>query len=245
MKAFLTLTWTETKLMFREPAAVFFTIIFPLMLLVIFGSALGNDVTEGWGPYGAMDVSVPGYFAMIIGTVTLMSVPIVISEYRHNGILRRLRATPLHPFAIIAAHAILNFALAIIGFALLYIGGRILYNLMVPERPLQLIAMITLSYLAFITLGFTIGSLFKSPRTANVVGNVVYFPQLFLSGAAFPREMFSDTMRKWTEWLPMTQVANVIKSSWHGDPLSMTSVAYLAIMMVVLTVFATRIFTWE
>lgn len=245
MTAFPTLTWTETKLLFREPAAVFFTLVFPFMLLVIFGSIYGNDSDSGWNGVGAMDITVPGYFGMIIGTVTLLSIPIVISEYRSNGVFRRLRATPLHPMSIIAAHTVINLVMTTAGFVLLYIGGKAMFGLMTPVYPGRLIVVLVLSYVAFAVLGFVIGSTFRTPRTAQVVGNVIYFPQLFLSGATLPREMFSENLRSWTEWMPMVQMANLIKQAWHGDDISTGSIAYLLVMTAISSVIAVKVFQWE
>ncbi len=70
------MTWVEFKLFLREPIGAFFKLVFPLMLLVIFGSIFGNKPEAIMGGLGSMDVSTPAYIAMIIGTVGLMSGPI-------------------------------------------------------------------------------------------------------------------------------------------------------------------------
>lgn len=245
MKAFLAVTVTEFKLLLREPAAVFFTLVFPLMLLVLFGSIFGNDPGSGWDGYGAMDLAVPAYIGMIIGTVSMMSMPIVISEYRQRGIFRRLQATPLRSGTIIAAHTTLNLILTVIGVILLFVGGVMLYDLISPAEPLRLVGGTTLSYLSFAAFGFLIGGAFGTARTAQVAGNVIYFPQLFLSGAAFPRELFPETLKSITEWLPMTQLVLVIQNAWLGEPLQWTSVLYLAVMGLACAALAARLFRWE
>lgn len=245
MTAFPTLTWTETKLLFREPAAVFFTLVFPFMMLLIFGGIYGNDPANGWNGLGGMDISVPGYFAMIFGTVTLLSIPIVIAEYRSNGIFRRLRATPLHPGSIIGAHSLINLVLSALGFLILFVGGKLLFNLMTPEKPFALVLVLILCYVAFAVFGFVIGSAFRTSRTAQVVGNVIYFPQLFLSGATMPREMFSGNLRSWTEWMPMTQMANLIKQAWHGQDIANGSIVYLLVMTILGSMIAVKVFRWE
>lgn len=245
MRGFLTLTWTEFKLFLREPAAVFFTLAFPLMLLFMFGSIFGNDPSADLGGRGGVDNSVPGYLAMIIGTTTFMSIPIVISEYRNQGIFRRLRATPLNPLAIIGAQVVIYFVMTLLGFILLYIGGKIVFDLATPEQPFKLLAVILLSFLSLAAMGFAIGAFFKTSRTANVVGNIVYFPQIFLAGAALPREIMSDTLRKWTEWLPMTQVVNMTKAAWFSAPIEWWSILYVAGLGLVCLVISVKVFKWE
>ena len=79
MRGFQQLTWTELKLFLREPAAVFFTIAFPLMLLFVFGGIFGNEPTDWIGTLGSVDISVPGYMGLIVGTTAFLSIPIIIS----------------------------------------------------------------------------------------------------------------------------------------------------------------------
>lgn len=245
MRGFFTLAKTEFVLFMREPAAMFFTLVFPLMLLVIFGGIYGNEPQDWMDGMGSVDVSVPGYMGMIIGTTTIMSIPIIISEYRHKGIFRRLRATPIHPLAIIGAQALIYLILTAIGFVVLYVAGKLIYDLMTPERPFALIGVLLVSFLTMASMGFMIGSYFKSPRTTNVVGNIIYFPQIFLAGAAIPREIFSDRLRQWTEWMPMTQVINLIKAAWWGETLVWWNLIYLLAIGAVCMVISTRIFRWE
>lgn len=245
MKPLLMLTKTEFRLYMREPAALFFTLVFPLMLLVIFGSVFGNDPADGFNDQGAMDIAVPGYGGMIIGTTAFMSIPIVISQYRQNGIFRRMRATPVKPYAIIISQMIVNLALTLAGLALLYIGGKILYDLKTPELPGVLLGTILIGFLSLASVGFLIGSLAGTSRTASVIGNIVYFPQLFLSGAALPREMFSDSLRKWTEFLPMTQLNNAMKDAWLYRETNLTSLAILAAIGITAAVISARVFSWD
>ncbi|MCB9423235.1 MAG: ABC transporter permease, partial [Ardenticatenaceae bacterium] len=68
MKALTKMTWVELKLKLREPVGTFFTLVFPLLLLFLFGSIYGNEPTPFLNGRGNVDNSVPGYIAMIIGT---------------------------------------------------------------------------------------------------------------------------------------------------------------------------------
>ncbi|VAW30130.1 hypothetical protein MNBD_CHLOROFLEXI01-3545 [hydrothermal vent metagenome] len=81
MRSFLKLTFVQLKLFTREPAAFFFTLIFPLLLLVMFGLIFGNDplpAEAGFGiaGYGYIDTVVPALTALIIGTVALLGLPV-------------------------------------------------------------------------------------------------------------------------------------------------------------------------
>src|SRR4030066_1480863 len=112
MKSLFKMTWMETKLFLREPVGAFITLVFPLMMLFLFGSMYGNTPTPMFGGRGTVDISVPSYTAMIIATSGLMSITITMAAYRENGVLRRLRTTPLSPLTILFAQVIVAFCLA-------------------------------------------------------------------------------------------------------------------------------------
>ena len=76
IKTLWKMTWVETKLFLREPMAAFFTLAFPLMVLFLFGGIYGNEPNEMFGGRGTVDMLVPAYMGMIIGTVGLMFVTI-------------------------------------------------------------------------------------------------------------------------------------------------------------------------
>jgi len=245
MKSLIALTRTELKLYLREPAAFFFTLVFPLMLLVLFGSIFGNDPEDGFDGVGPMDASVPAYCGLIIATTAFMSLPIVISTYREQGIYRRMRATPVKPIMIILSQLIVNLLLTILGLILLFIGGKLLYDLRTPEQPLMLMAMVLIGFLSMSAIGFLIGGWSPTARTAQVIGNIVFFPQLFLSGAALPRELFPDALQTWTAWLPMTKMIDTMKDAWNSDQVSVTGIIALIAIGVVAAAISSRVFSWE
>jgi ABC-2 type transport system permease protein len=245
MTPLIALIRTELKLNLREPLAAFFTLVFPLMILVMFGSIFGNAPGEGSDGWGAMDLSVQGYFAMVIGTVTLLGLPVIVSAYREYKIFRRMRATPLQPISIILAHSAVQLIMTALGLTILLIAGRILYDLRMPENSAGVILGVLVSFLAFASIGFLIGGVAGTSRTAQVIGNVFYFPQLFLAGAAMPREFFPESLRAWTAWLPMTQVVDVIKGPWKGEPVSVAALGVLIVIGVACAFVSSRVFRWE
>jgi ABC-2 type transport system permease protein len=246
MRGFTTLIYSEIRLFLREPAAVFFTLAFPLMLMFIFGSIFGNDPDPQFGGWGNMDVSVQGYFALIIGTTTLIGLPVTIASYREQGVLRRLRATPLHPAAVILANIIVGGLASAAGTLLLVVAGKIFFDLRLPEQPFSLVLAWLLAFGSFSTFGFILGGVFPTARTAQAVGSALYFPQMFLSGAAgIPRDLFSTTLRRVTEPLPMTQIVNLVGGLWRGDGWSIVATFTLLGIGVASTLVAIKVFRWE
>ena len=109
MKSLLKMTWMETKLFLREPVGAFFTLVFPLMFLFLFGSIYGNVPQKEFNGQGTVDISVPAYTAMIVATTGLVGLTITMAAYRENGILRRLRTTPINPLVVLMAQVIVLF----------------------------------------------------------------------------------------------------------------------------------------
>src|SRR5690606_12474528 len=115
MNSFWKLTWVEFKLNLREPMAMFFTLSFPVMLLVLFGSMYGNEPQEFLGDFGQVDLSVPGYIGMIVGTIGMLGLPVTLASYRQQGILRRFQATPLRPIVVSCAQVAVHVLMTALG----------------------------------------------------------------------------------------------------------------------------------
>ena len=247
MKSLLKMTWVEAKLFFREPVGAFFTLAFPLMMLFLFGSIYGNEPTPMFGGYGTIDISVPAYTAMIVATTGLMGLTITMAAYREKGVLRRLRTTPISPLVVLAAQVIVLFLMTTFGMALLVVAGKLVYHMRFEGNALSVLAGFTLSSLSFFAIGFVLAGLMPTARTAQVVGMVVLYPMLFLSGAGIPRELLPEAIKKISTFLPLTYVVDLLRGLWIGEAWSqhITEVIVLAAILVVGVLVSIRTFRWE
>lgn len=247
MRGFWKLTWTEIKLFLREPVAAFFTLAFPLMMLFLFGSIYGNEPTPFFGGYGSVDVSVPAYTAMIIATSGLLGLTIIVASYREQGILRRLRATPLRPQAILGAQVIVTFLMTALGMALLVIAGRLVYGLRFDGNPLDVLAAFVLSSATFFALGFVLAGLLPTARTAQTVAMVLFYPMVFLSGATIPREVLPESIRQFAQVLPLSHVVTLLRGLWMGDSWGkyLSETVILVTLLIVGVLLSSKTFRWE
>ncbi len=247
MRGLRKLTWVEAKLFLREPAAAFFTLLFPLVMLFIFGSIYGNEPTDYFDGHGAVDVSVPAYIAMIIATVGLLSITINIAVYRENGILRRYRATPLRPQAILAASVLVNLVMTFLGGLLLILAAKVVYGLHFEGNAVGVLLAFLLSALSFFALGFVIASVSPTARVAQVLGMVLFYPMLFLSGATIPWQELPEWLRRFSEFLPLTHVVTLLQGLWFGEPFGdhLKEVAVLLGVLVVGVLITVETFRWE
>jgi ABC-2 type transport system permease protein len=247
MKAFVKLFWVEFKLYLRQPQAAFFALAFPLLLLIMFGSIYGNKPTPFFGGRGMVDVSAPAYLALIMGSTGFMSIAIVVSTYRERGVLRRFRATPLRPGVIVGAQVAVNFLMTLAGALLLVAGARLIYHMQFTGSVVAAFLGFTLSTLSFFSVGFVAASVARTSRIAQVLGMVLYFPNIFLSGATVPKQIFPAAMRSISQALPMTHVVDLLQGLWIGDPWSrhLVAVGVLAGLLVVGAFVSAKTFRWE
>lgn len=247
IRSFSKLVWTEMKIVMREPMSVFFTLAFAPMLMGLFGMIFGNDATSFYGGYGYIDVSVAAYTGMVIATAGLMHLPVTVATYREKSILRRLKITPLSPQAILGAQLVVMFLMTMLGTGLLIVLGKAAFHLRFAGNVLSVATGFTLCCLSFLTLGFVLAGLAGSARVAQTASMLIFFPMLFLSGAAIPKEIFPESIKRISEVLPLTHVISLLRGLWLGEAWSkhMTEVGVLAGMLVVGILISARTFRWE
>lgn len=245
MNPFLKLTYSELKLQLREPVGLFFTLAFPIMLLVLFGSVFGNEAEQFLGGYGQVDLSVPGYIGMIIGTIGMLGIPISMATYRENGILRRLRATPVQSKSILWSQVAAQTVITIMGVVLLVGTAVMFYDLRLPSGDVSVVPAIMLGAFSFFAIGFVLAGLMPTPRTAQAVGMGIFYPMLFLSGAAMPRFMFPEGLQTVAEYLPLTQVVILIEDLWFKGTWNVTAVVYVSAVLIIGLVVSRFTFRWE
>jgi ABC-2 type transport system permease protein len=247
MRGFLKLTWTECKLYFRFPIGAVFTLVLPLMVLVLLGSIFGNAPSQTYGGYGSVDASVPAFTAMVIAISALISLPINLANYRERGFLRRFRASPVSPLSVLGAQLVTQFMMTLLGMLLLIAAGKLIFGLRFGGNGWSVFAAFTLGSLSIFSAGMLLAGTVSSVRVASIVGNVLLAPMVYLSGATIPMEVMSPGMRQFIRFIPLTHVVTLLKGLWFGDSWSqhLTEVIVLGAILVVASAAAVKVFRWE
>lgn len=247
MKSLLKMTFVEAKLFLREPASAFFTLAFPLIYLFLFGMISGNQPTPQFGGLRAIDASIPGLTATIICMAGLMSITMTMATYREKGILRRLRITPVSPMVVLAAHVIVVFAMTCLGMLLLIAAGTLVYHVQFEGNVLSMLAGFVLSSLSIFGIGFILAGTMPTVRTAWVVGMVLLYPMLLLSGAFFTIKIMPDAVQKVSSFIPLTYVVNLMSGLWRGEPWGqhLLDAGVLAGMLLAGVLISAKTFRWE
>ena len=246
-RSYVRLASVQFKRFLREPIALFFTLVFPVLLLLVFGFIYGNEPGSPFSPpgFGYIDTEVPALAAIVIGTVALVSIPTTTAADRRQKLLRRYQATPLRPVVYFAADVSVHFGSALVGMVLLIIVAKLVFALRFGGSWLAVFGGFILSTLAFVAVGYVIASLVRSDRLAQAVGMAVYFPLMFLSGAAMPLEAMPENVREVARWLPLTHVVRLLQDLWFGLGWNWGSGLILLGMLVVGTAVSAALFRWE
>jgi ABC-2 type transport system permease protein len=217
------------------------------MIVLLFGAMYGNQPTPLFNGYGAMDIAMPAYTAMILGSVGFLNVPITLSSYRENGILRRFRATPLHTFPYILADVSTNLGMTLLGMVGLVLFGWLLYHVRFEGQVLSVTVAVIFCGLAMFSVGYMIASVAPGTRAAQVIGMVIFYPMMFLSGATIPLEVMPEGIRRVADFLPLTYAVRLLRGLWFGEDWSdhLSEVAVLGVVLLVCTAIAARFFRWE
>ena len=247
MKGLLKMTWMESKLFLREPVGAFFTLIFPLIYLFLYGAISGNEPTPMYGGQRTIDAAIPSLTAVIISMAGLTSTTITMATYREKGILRRLRTTPVSPLVVLGAQVIVVFVMTGLGMLLLVTAGKLVYHVRFEGNPFSLLAGFVLSSLSFFGLGFLLAGSMPTVRTAWVAAMVLLYPMLFLSGAFFAVELLPASVQKVSAFMPLTYVVNLLRGMWTGQPWGdhLLDVGVLAGMLLGGTLVSAKMFRWE
>src|SRR5262245_20198581 len=227
--------------------SAFFTLVCPLMFLFLFGSIYGNKPSSFFGGFGSVDVSVPGYIAIIIANCGLISLAVTVGTYRENGVLRRLKASPISPLAVLASQLMMAYLVTALGVLLLIVAARVVYGLRFNGNPISVFCAFTISSIALFAIGFVLAGLAPTGRAAQVVGFILFFPMIFLSGATIPREVLPEATRHYAQILPLTHVVALLRGMWAGDGWGahLREIYILLAFIAVFTAISARAFRWE
>ena len=243
MKAFLQLFPIELKLFLREPVAIFFTLVFPFIPLLVFGTIFGNsDAMPG---FRVIDIYVPAVLAMVIAYVGLMGIPIALSEYREQGVLKRFRVSPLRLSHLVTAHIGVQFLLLVVSGVLLTAVSRLLFNIKLVVDPVAIALTVLLCCVPIFTIGFAVVGLCKGPRTTLAAGGCVFFLMLFTSGSAIPRRQFPPWLREVTDYVPLSHVVDLMTGVWVNQPAPNQMTSILVLLGVSVAAFAVVILSFR
>lgn len=237
MRGFAVICKTELRLFTRDFFGFFFTLIFPVLMLLLFGGIFGNTPIYDGADIRMMDISVPAYSVMITGVTGLMSLPLTLSGYKEKKIYKRFDATPAGKKSIMLAQVFASLAMTLIGISILLIAGELLYHIQIKGSVLSICISMLFSIASMFSMGFLFTAIGRDLKSTALLCYLFYFVMLFLSGATMPDMLFPDTIKKLSGFLPMTYAVDLMQGVFSGDSLRLhgTELLILGSLSVVCT----------
>jgi ABC-2 type transport system permease protein len=242
------LTWIEIKIFLREPLGAFGTIGMPVLLFVILGRSLGGRVAQSaLAASYFIRVGLPVFASVLMAISSVQSLVTIISIYREGGILKRLRATPLRPYTILTAHVVVKLLLTVFTLAAMMLAGKRYYVGSVNVPVLGFTIALVIGTWSILSIGFVIASIVPTARFAQLIGGVILYPMLALSGLFVPVGALPPVLRAVARVLPLTYAVSLLQGIWKGDAWTphLGDVAALVVAFVVCTALSARVFRWE
>ncbi len=209
------LVTAELRLLLRDPLTVTFVVMLPIVSMLIIGASFGRSPDEVF-PVDPAHWYVASYFAVVIGSVGLVMLPVHIATYRELGVLRRFAASGFPRWSFALAELALGLVAVVVGGVALLAVAAPVYGLPDVESPLRVVAGVVAGSLAFVSLGVLIGTLVPSARAAQAVGMIAFFPSFLLGGGGPPPEVMGETMSSISSVMPLTLMVDAIREPWLG-----------------------------
>jgi ABC-type multidrug transport system permease subunit len=195
-----------------------------------------------------VDWLVPGVIGMNMMFSSLFGVGYVIVRYRKNGVLKRLKATPVHALNFVSAQAASRLVIVLLTSIFVFTGTNLLLRFVMRGSYLDLLLLTTLGILCMISLGLVFASRMRSEELAGGVLNLVTIPMLALSGVFFSLEGSPPILRTISRAFPLThfiEAARKIMLDGAGLVQVAPNLLFLASLTAVFLVVSAALFKWE
>lgn len=209
------------------------------------GYALDTVTGEG---IRYVDWLVPGVIGMNMMFSCLFGVGFVIVRYRKNGVLKRLKATPIGAFNFILAQAASRLSIVLFTSIFVFTGTNIILHFLMLGSYLNLLLLVVLGSLCMISLGLVFASRIRNEELAGGILNLITFPMLAFSGVFYSLEGSPAILRTFGKIFPLTHfITAARKIMLDGANLAgiMNEVLILGGMTAVFLVIASLLFRWE
>ncbi|MBU7012769.1 MAG: ABC transporter permease [Theionarchaea archaeon] len=192
------------------------------------------------------DYFLPGFIAAFIMTNGIIGATSTISEYRRDGQVKRMAATPLPKISWILGNILQQTVLAFILTGVMIILGWVIFGVRLIPNVYALLLILT-GAVAFCSVGMVLGGVIKDVEAANGAGNAIAFPMMFLSGAFWPIEQMPDYLQIVAKFLPLHYFHDgLLQIMVYKNPgQSLTGFVVLGTFAVVFILVALKVTKWK
>jgi ABC transporter DrrB family efflux protein len=240
-----TLTITKRNLLvwMRVPAYIVFTVIQPVIFVLMFRYVFGGAIRVGV-PGGYVNFLMPGIIAQTAAFATF-GTAIALAQELQKGVIDRLRSMPMARSAVLAGRLVADTGRMTITI-LIVIGVGYAVGFRFQNGVLPAIAMIALAVVfgvAIATIASFTGLAIGDEESVQAFGLIWLFPLTFLSSAFVPIQTMPGWLQAFANNQPVTYVIDTMRALALGGPIEsnlLKSVAWLAAIFIVFAPLAVR-----
>ncbi len=204
----------------RDRRARFFTLVLPVIFLVIFVGVFGNDpVRSGGERVSSATYFVPGIVALGIVSASFANLVMAITAQRELGVLKRRRATPVPAWVIIAGRTLAAVLTSLLVVVVLLAIGTAAYGVALPSTTIPgVLATVVLGSVALCGVGYAVSTAITSVDSAQPVVQALVLPLYFISGVFVPASSLPLGLRDLANVFPIAHLADGLRHAF--DPLT-------------------------
>jgi len=153
----------------------------------------------------------PGIISMGMMFSSLFGIGFSIVRYRQNGVLKRLKATPLTSFEYLCAQIISRLLMILATNIILFIGCSWLLGFQCKGSLLHLFIYFSIGTISVISLGLIVAARTKTEELAHGLLNMITWPMMFLSEVWFSIEDAPQWIKNFSMCLPLSHVTHGLR----------------------------------
>jgi len=196
--------------------------------------------------YKYIDYLIPGLIGFAILTSPMFSMVDIASSYRKDGIFRELSLTPITRAEWLTSRILWYVAITFVTAGIMIGAGIGLFGAHVT-LTLGVLPFLVVGPFFFVSLGMLAGSVAKTPESAALIGNIITFPMMFLSGTFFQVSSMPPGLQAFAHILPLYYVIDGMNQVmlFHNTSRALLDVLVVLIGSVVVFLLAIRLFKWR
>jgi ABC-2 type transport system permease protein len=241
---------SDLKVFVRNPAALFFTAILPVIFLTLFISIFGNnDAGPEFDHVKTATLQVPAFIALAVVSASFVGIVMGLVSLREDGVLKRVRGTPAPPWIVFAGRIGTAFVSATIVTVILCAIGGIAFGVTLPTHTLPgLVLALLVGSGTFCALGIAYTRVVGSEDAGPAMTNALVLPLYFISGVFVPKSELSDGILTVAGFFPVKPFVDALIVAFDprttGAGIAGTDLLVLAVWGVAGLLLAVRFFRW-
>ena len=196
--------------------------------------------------YKYIDFLIPGLIGFSVLTSPMFALVNISSEYKRDKVFKLLSLTPLTKTEWLLSKILLYILLTVTSFLLMSVTGIYEFGAHVTFTW-GVVPFLFLGPFLFVSLGMLVGTVSNSPESAAVVGNLITFPMMFLSGTFFPVNQMPEYLQHVAHFLPLFYVIDGLNNVmiYNNMGPALFDLGVLLVTAAVIFGLAVRFFRWR